>query len=87
VLTLTQRFHAVIDEAAGNPMLVDMIATATAFDATARLGAATLLGRRYPAKQGHDDHQELQELMRAHTQRTPEQFLSLAEQAAQPPPG
>jgi len=98
VLTLTRRFHTLIDEAAGNPTLVDMIATATAFDWTARLGAATRLGRQYPAKQGHDDHQELldalrardperaEELMRAHTRRTGEQFLSLAEQAAPSPP-
>jgi hypothetical protein len=65
---------------------------------TARFGAATRLGRRYPAKQGRDEHQELldalrardperaEELMRTHTRRTGEQFLSLAEQTAQSPP-
>jgi DNA-binding GntR family transcriptional regulator len=88
VLTLTRRFHALIDEAAGIPMVTDMIATAGAFDWTLRLRTATELGRDYPARAGLDEHQGIldalrsrdpdraEELMRAHTLRTGEQFLA-----------
>ncbi|MCW2883085.1 MAG: transcriptional regulator, GntR family [Sphaerisporangium sp.] len=91
ILSLTRRFHAQIDDASGNPMLVDMIATATAFDWTTRLHAATTLGTHYPAQEGHQDHQEIlealrsrdpdraEELMRTHAIRTGERFLALAE--------
>ncbi|MEV5754815.1 GntR family transcriptional regulator [Actinoallomurus sp. NPDC052308] len=91
ILTLTRRFHSQIDEASGNPMLVDMIATATAFDWTARLHAATTLGTDYPAHEGHQDHQEIlealrsrdpdraEELTRTHALHAGERFLTLAE--------
>ncbi|MDT4932975.1 MAG: hypothetical protein QOK11_867 [Pseudonocardiales bacterium] len=91
VLTLTRRFHALVDEAAGIPTLTDMIATAGAFDWTVRLRAATTLGRHYPEREGLTEHQGIvdalrsrdadraEELMRAHTLRTGEQFLAQAE--------
>jgi DNA-binding GntR family transcriptional regulator len=91
VLTLTRRFHALIDEASGVPTLIDMIATAGAFDWTVRLRTATDLGRQYPARAGLDEHQLIvdalrsrdaeraEELMRAHTLRTGEQFLAQTE--------
>ncbi|MCU1686793.1 MAG: hypothetical protein JWQ81_7532 [Amycolatopsis sp.] len=91
-LTLTRQFHAKIDETAGNPMLIDMIATAKAFDWSIRLRAATTLGSRYPAQAGHRDHQEILEalqerdadraerLARADAIRGGERFLAFAEQ-------
>jgi DNA-binding GntR family transcriptional regulator len=96
VLTLTRRFHALIDEAAGIPMVTDMIATAGAFDWTTRLRTATELGRRYPARAGLDEHQGIldalrahdadraEELMRAHTLRTGEQFLAQTDDQNRP---
>jgi DNA-binding GntR family transcriptional regulator len=91
VLASTRLFHAKIDQAAHNPMLADMIATATAFDWALRLRAASTLGRRYPAREGHKEHAEIldalrardgeraERLMVAHTLRTGQQFLALAD--------
>src|SRR5260370_14525774 len=64
VLTSTRLFHAKIDQASHNPLLVDMIATATAFDWTVRLRAASPLGQRYPAKEGHSEHKEIVDALR-----------------------
>jgi DNA-binding GntR family transcriptional regulator len=91
VLINTRLFHAKIDQASHNPLLVDMIATATAFDWTLRLRAASTLGRQYPAKEGHSEHEEIldalrardadlaERLMVAHTLRTGQQFLAMAD--------
>jgi DNA-binding GntR family transcriptional regulator len=91
VLASTRLFHAKIDQASHNPLLVDMIATATAFDWTVRLRAASTLGPQYPAKEGHGEHEEIldalrardgdraERLMAAHTLRTGQQFLAMAD--------
>jgi len=91
VLTSTRLFHAKIDQASHNLVLVDMIATATAFDWTVRLRAASTLGPQYPAKEGHGEHEEIldalrardgdraERLMAAHTLRTGQQFLAMAD--------
>jgi DNA-binding GntR family transcriptional regulator len=46
VLPATRRFHRLIDEASHNPMLIDMIATATAFDERFRLHTYEVLRER-----------------------------------------
>jgi DNA-binding GntR family transcriptional regulator len=58
-LALTHRFHELIDRAAHNEMLVDMIATATAFHMTARLRAVERLGDQYPVEAAEDQHQAI----------------------------
>jgi DNA-binding GntR family transcriptional regulator len=90
VLDLTRRFHAKIDEAAQNPMLVDMIATATAFDWAFRLEAASQLGPLYPVEPALREHDEIvsalrardearaEQLMVAHTLRAGEELLAIA---------
>lgn len=95
LLALTREFHTKIDEASHNPMLVDMIATATAFDWTLRLRAASTLGPRYPAREGLHEHGDIvsalrarngeraEQLMVAHTLRTGEELLVFAD-GAQP---
>jgi DNA-binding GntR family transcriptional regulator len=55
-LAATRRFHRLIDEGAHNPMLGDMIATATAFDLGVRVRAVEALGEAYPAHESHDEH-------------------------------
>jgi hypothetical protein len=42
---------------------------------TARFGAATRLGWRYPAKQGHDEHQELLDALRARDPERAEELM------------
>jgi DNA-binding GntR family transcriptional regulator len=91
LLALTREFHAKIDEAAHNPMLIDMIATATAFDWTLRLRAASTLGPLYPKREGLREHGEIvdalrardeeraEQLMVAHTLRSGEELLSFAD--------
>jgi DNA-binding GntR family transcriptional regulator len=91
VLALTREFHAKIDEAAHNPMLVDMIATAAAFDWALRFRAASTLGPLYPAREGLREHGEIvaalrardeheaERLMVAHTLRAGEELLSFAD--------
>jgi DNA-binding GntR family transcriptional regulator len=92
VLAETQSFHHLIDQAAHNPMLADMIATATAFDLAIRLRAANTLGADYPAHEGHEDHAAIlralldrdaaraETLTRQHLGHTATRFLAFLEQ-------
>jgi DNA-binding GntR family transcriptional regulator len=78
-LALTSRFHQLIDRAAHNETLADMIATATAFRVTARRRAVERLGDQYPVEAAEGQHQAIvdallardgdraEQLMRAHT--------------------
>ena len=52
----TRRFHRLIDEAAHNPVLGDMIATATAFDLDVRVRAVEAYGETYPVEERHAEH-------------------------------
>ena len=91
LLALTREFHAKVDEASHNPMLVDMIATATAFDWALRFRAARTLGPRYPAQEGLREHGDIvaalrdrdgeraEQLMIAHTVRAGEKLLAFAD--------
>ncbi len=88
-IKVTARFHEMIDRAAHNDLLADMIASTTAFDMTERIRAVEVLGDRYPADTGLDEHAEILEalrdrdgeraelLMRAHVSRTGSLFLGL----------
>ncbi len=88
VLELTRAFHRLIDEASHNPVLLDMIATATAFDWTTRANAVKKLGADYPvggARQEHGallealqarDGERAEEVMRAHLIRTGRYLLA-----------
>jgi DNA-binding GntR family transcriptional regulator len=64
VLELTRRFHALLDASAHNPVLVKMIATATAFDFVTRLDMFNRFGRDYPARWA-EDHAEIVNALRA----------------------
>ena len=91
VLALTRDFHAKVDDASHNPMLVDMIATATAFDWALRFRAARTLGALYPAREGLREHGDIvaalrdrdeeraERLMVAHTLRAGEELLTFAD--------
>jgi DNA-binding GntR family transcriptional regulator len=91
LLARTREFHARIDEASHNPMLVDMIATATAFDWAFRLEAASTLGPLYPVREALREHHDIvvalrardgeraEQLMVAHTLRSGEEMLSFAD--------
>lgn len=84
----TRRLHAVIDRAAHSDVLLDMIATATAFDLSERVQAAETLRKRYPL-QGYEEHGDIvaailqrdgdkaERLMRAHITRTSDFFTEL----------
>jgi DNA-binding GntR family transcriptional regulator len=88
----TRGLHELIDRAAHNAVLSDMIATTTAFDLAERVRAAETLRRDYPAT-GIDEHAEIvdalvardgeraEHLMRAHLIRTGEFFLTLRDVA------
>ncbi len=90
-ITVTREFHALIDRAAHSDVLVDMIATSTAFDLNERVQAVETLQERYPADTGLNEHREIlaalvtrdgdraESLMRAHITRTGEVFLALRE--------
>jgi len=64
VLELTRRFHSLLDASTHNPVVVKMIATATAFDFVTRLDMIKRLGRDYPV-QWTDDHGEIVDALRA----------------------
>jgi DNA-binding GntR family transcriptional regulator len=93
-IVTTRQFHELIDRAAHSPLLVDMIATAAAFDLEERVRAAETLGHDYPAELGLDEHGELldalvarnadraEKLMRAHIERTGALFLSVRDGTA-----
>jgi DNA-binding GntR family transcriptional regulator len=91
VLALTRELHVKVDEASHNPMLIDMIATATAFDWALRFRAARTLGPLYPAREGLREHGDIvaalrdrdgeraERLMAAHTLRAGEELLTFAD--------
>jgi DNA-binding GntR family transcriptional regulator len=62
-LALTRRFHDLIDRAAHSEILLDMIATTTAFDMTARRRAIEALGENYPVEEGQGQHQQILEAL------------------------
>jgi DNA-binding GntR family transcriptional regulator len=86
-LALTRRFHDLIDRAAHSEILVDMIATTTAFDMTARRRAIETLGENYPVEEGQGQHEQIlaalvardgeraEQLMRDHIREAGEFFL------------
>ena len=88
-ISVTREFHGLIDRAAHSDVLLDMIATSTAFDLGERVRAAETLRERYPSEQGLDEHREILEallvrdgeraerLMRKHLTRTGNFFLAL----------
>jgi DNA-binding GntR family transcriptional regulator len=90
VLALTREFHAKVNQASHNPMLIDMIATATGFDWALRFRAARTLGAQYPAREGLGEHGDIvaalrarddegaERLMAAHTLRAGEELLTFA---------
>ena len=57
--------HALIDDASHNPLLVEMIATAKAFDWQTRLRAAEQLGARYPVHEPQEQHRAIVEALLA----------------------
>jgi DNA-binding GntR family transcriptional regulator len=65
ILRLTGRMHALIDDASHNPLLVQMIATAKAFDWRTRLRAAEQLGASYPVHEPQEQHQAIVEALLA----------------------
>jgi len=92
VLRRTRRFHALIDQAAHNPLLEGMIATTTAFDWDFRLNAITYDdpdGSVTKAKR-HEEHRMIlealkqrdgrlaEELMRRHILTVTEAFLAVS---------
>jgi DNA-binding GntR family transcriptional regulator len=65
ILRLTGRMHALIDDASHNALLVQMIATAKAFDWRTRLRAAEQLGASYPVQEPQQQHQAIVEALLA----------------------
>jgi DNA-binding GntR family transcriptional regulator len=57
--------HALIDDASHNLLLVQMIATAKAFDWQTRLRAAERLGASYPVHEPQQQHQAIVEALLA----------------------
>lgn len=90
-ISVTRQFHGLIDSAAHSAVLLDMIATTTAFDLNERVRAVETLKERYPAGIGLDEHHEIltallardgekaERLMRAHLTRTGAFFTALRE--------
>jgi DNA-binding GntR family transcriptional regulator len=74
-LALTRRLHELIDRAAHNEMLLDMIATTTAFDMTARRRAVERLGDRYPVTAGEHQHQAIVDALLARDANRAEQLM------------
>lgn len=74
ILRLTGRMHALIDDASHNAQLVQMIATAKAFDWQTRLRAAEQLGATYPL---HDPQQQHQAIVEALLERDGERAEAL----------
>jgi DNA-binding GntR family transcriptional regulator len=65
ILRLTHRMHALIDDASHNPLLVQMIATAKAFDWQTHVRAAKQLGPSYPLHTPQQQHQAIVEALLA----------------------
>jgi DNA-binding GntR family transcriptional regulator len=97
---VTGRFHECIYRAARNELLIDFIATSTAFDLADQLRVAEQLQGRYPPQSTLDEHEAIlaaieehdgdraEELMRAHIFRDFDLFRSEpadAERSGKPP--
>ena len=65
ILRLTRRMHALIDDASHNPLLVQMIATAKAFDWQTHVRSAERLGLSYPLHKPQEQHQAIVEALLA----------------------
>jgi DNA-binding GntR family transcriptional regulator len=74
VLELTRRFHSLVDASAHNPVLLKMIATATAFDFVTQLESIKRLGKDYPTRWVHD-HAEIVDALRARDADRAEQLV------------
>jgi DNA-binding GntR family transcriptional regulator len=74
VLELTRRFHSLLDASTHNPVVVKMIATATAFDFVTRLEMIKRLGSDYPV-QWAEDHAEIVDALRARDADRAEQLM------------
>jgi DNA-binding GntR family transcriptional regulator len=100
ILTATRRFHQLVNEAAHTKTLIDMIATATAFDWAFRLkwavdshpDPASLQHsleehRRVAAAIEAGDAEAAERVMRQHSGSRAEALLAIASRNAQPPAG
>jgi DNA-binding GntR family transcriptional regulator len=74
VLELTRRFHAMIDVASHNPVVVKMIATTTAFDFVTRVERIKRLGKDYPTA-WVVEHAEIIDALRARDADRAEQLV------------
>jgi DNA-binding GntR family transcriptional regulator len=63
VLGLTRKMHRQIDEASHHALLVDMIASASAFDLSVRMQVIEQLGPDYPSEHGHREHHTIVEAL------------------------
>jgi DNA-binding GntR family transcriptional regulator len=89
VLRLTRSMHEHIDQASHSPVLLDMIATAAAFDWAVRIRAVELLGTSYSSEHPGYEHTALVEalcdrdgvlaesLMSAHVRSAGQRFLDV----------
>jgi DNA-binding GntR family transcriptional regulator len=89
VLRLTRKMHRQIDEASHHALLVDMIASASAFDLSIRMRVIEQLGAAYPSEHGHREHlaivetlesrdsQRADAIMREHVQGAGQRFLDV----------
>jgi DNA-binding GntR family transcriptional regulator len=59
ILRLTRQTHQLIYEASHNPQLIDMIATAGAFEWRVRVESIRRLGDSYPSSEGLGDHEAI----------------------------
>jgi DNA-binding GntR family transcriptional regulator len=74
VLELNRQFHSLVDASTHNPVVVKMIATATAFDFVTRLDRIKRLGTDYPS-QWVQDHGEIIEALQARDADRAEQLM------------
>jgi DNA-binding GntR family transcriptional regulator len=65
VLRLARQMHQLVYEASHNPQLIDMIATAGAFDWRIRVESVRRLGETYPSKTGLDHHSAIVDALEA----------------------
>ena len=65
ILRLTRLTHQLIYEASHNPQLIDMIATAGAFEWRIRVESIRRLGASYPSTEGLGDHEAIVEALEA----------------------
>jgi DNA-binding GntR family transcriptional regulator len=99
VLTVTRRFHQLVDEASHNQTLIDMISTATAFDFAFRLRWSAEshqdAGSLHLSLEQHrsvadairsGDGQAAEEAMRRHSSSRASAYLAIAARNAEPAP-